>query len=110
MDVSVTARHFEVSVNLKNHAVKGAQKLQKFFDGIIRCDIIFNETKPKSAGRMVAITLHVNGYAMIARATSSDYFKSIDASVHKLERQLKRYKEKLRLKDKGLVRRTQSKV
>ncbi len=59
---------------------------------------------------MVEITLHVNGYAMIARATSSDYFKSIDASVQKLERQLKRYKEKLRLKDKGLVLRTQSKV
>lgn len=110
MNISITARHIELSENLKMYAVDSVQRLNKFFDGIIRCGIILSETNPKRAGRTVEITLHVNGSDMVARATSSDYFKSVDASVEKLERQLKRYKEKLRLKDKKFVRRAHSKV
>ncbi len=110
MNISITGRHFRLRENLKKYAIDAAEKLDKFFDGIIRCDIILFETKPKGSGRAVEITLHVNGSDMTARATSSDYFKSVDASVQKLERHLKRYKEKIRLKDKSFVRRARSKV
>jgi len=41
---------------------------------------------------------------------STDYFRSVDAAVQKLERQLKRYKEKRRLKDKAVVRKVRSKI
>ncbi|HEY4644111.1 MAG TPA: ribosome-associated translation inhibitor RaiA [Bacteroidota bacterium] len=110
MNISITARHFELSGELKNHVYTTVQKLARYFDGIIRCDIVLIETKPKGSGRSVEIALHVNGNDMVATAMSTDYFRSVDAAVQKLERQLKRYKEKRRLKDKAVVRKVRSKI
>jgi len=56
------------------------------------------------------VNLHVYGVILTARERSDDYIKAIDGVMEKLESQLKKYKAKLREKDKTKVRRIQEKV
>jgi len=44
----------------------------------------------------VEITLHVNGKDFVSEEESDDMYVSVDRSIDKLERQLKRHKDKIK--------------
>ncbi|HDI52481.1 ribosome-associated translation inhibitor RaiA [candidate division KSB1 bacterium] len=93
MRVTFTARHFKASEQLRQYAENEVKKLKKFFDGIVDCDVILTKQR---ANCTVEITINVHNSVLPVKETSDDFFKSIDLAVEKMERQLKKYKEKLR--------------
>src|SRR6516162_5783085 len=104
MHIHFTARKFRARKNIKDHALASVKKLDKFFDGITRSDIILSyEGSPQSV-KKAEINLHVNGAVLSAKEVSEEFVKSIDLAVDKLERQLTKYKTKLRLKNKQALR------
>ena len=92
MRVNLTARHFKPSDRLKEYAHDEVKRLKKYYDGILVCDIILDYEKYTQSAEIV---LHVYGQKLTARDKSEDMYKSINLSVDKLERQLKKYKEKM---------------
>jgi len=95
MRTSISARHFKVSDRLKEYAQEEVQRLTRYFDGIVDCNIELSYQKQNKTSE-VALTVH--GNLLKASETSDDFRKSIALSVDKLERQLKKYKGKLREK------------
>ena len=93
MRVEITARHFEAPSALKRHAEEEVQRLTKFYDGIVDCEIILEH---ESNGETAEVRVRVYGRNLVAKDTSSDMGKSVDGAVEKLRRQIKRYKRKLR--------------
>lgn len=91
MRVNFTARHYKPSERLKDYAISEVQKLDKFYEGIINCDIILDYQK---LYQIAEIIIHVHGQQMTAVEKSEDIYKSIDLAVAKLERQLKKHKGK----------------
>jgi len=91
MRVNFTARHYKPSERLKNYAIQEVQKLDKFYEGIITCDIILDFQKLL---QIAEIIIQVHGNRLTAVEKSEDIYKSIDLAVTKLERQLKKYKAK----------------
>jgi len=92
MRVNITARHYKTSERLKEHATQEVQKLDKFYEGIISCEVILDSQKLE---QITEIIIHVQGNRLTAVEKSEDIYKSIDLAVAKLERQLKKYKGKM---------------
>lgn len=93
MQITFTARHFKATNRLKTYCEKKVSRLKRYYDGIIECEIILDYEK---LDQIAEIAIKVYGQRLVAIEKSEDIFKSIDSAVNKLERQLKKYKEKLK--------------
>jgi putative sigma-54 modulation protein len=93
MNLSITFRHVEPVEALKGYAVEKVDRLKKYFDGVVDGHVILGQEKIRHTAE---VTLQANGFRVNAKEQSSDFYTAIDSVVDKLERQLKRYKEKLK--------------
>jgi putative sigma-54 modulation protein len=110
MDVHFTARRFKAHDNIKEHAIESVKRLDKFYDGIVRGDIILSYERTTNSLKMAEINLHVQGATLTAKEKSEDYLKSIDLAIEKIERQLTKYKTKLQTKNKGTLRKVKEEI
>ena len=110
MDIHFTARRFKARENVKSHAIAAIKKLDKYYDGIVRGDIILSYERTANSVKTAEINLHVHGSVLIAKEHSEEFSKSIDLAVDKVERQLAKYKTKLRMKDKKALRRVKERT
>ncbi|MDZ7373082.1 MAG: ribosome-associated translation inhibitor RaiA [candidate division KSB1 bacterium] len=94
MEYRLTARHFNPSDGLKQYLDKQLKRLKKFYQGIIDCEVILY---PEKLLQVAEIQLKVDGALLTAVEKSDDMFKSVDLAVEKIERQLKKHKEKLQM-------------
>ncbi len=97
MNISITSRHFKADPGLKSYAEEKVSRLNRFFDGVVHCDVIFlsEHSKPNGTDKMVEIKLSVHNKVLTAQETTNDYFKAIDKVVDRLEGQLVKFKQKL---------------
>ena len=93
MRINFTARHFKAPERLKTHAEERVLTLKKYYDRIIDCDIVLDYEKET---QVAEIAVMVYGKKLIVIEKSKDIYKSIDGAVEKLERKVKKYKEKRR--------------
>lgn len=91
MRVSFTARHYKPSKRLKEYATNEVQRLVKFYDAIISCEIILDYQKEI---QIAEVNVLVHGQNLTVVEKTEDIYKSIDNAVEKMGRQLKKYKEK----------------
>jgi len=104
MEIHFTARKFRAHTDVRNHAIDEVKKLDKYYDGIVRSDIILSYERSVASVKTAEINLHVFGTVLSAREQSDDFHKSIGLAVEKLERQLSKYKTKKRMKNKKTLR------
>jgi len=95
MKLSITARHFKANDELQQYARNETSKLDKLFDHITSSEIVLSYQKQTKTAELV---VNAPRETLRADASSDDFFKSIDIVVQKMERQLEKYKEKLRKK------------
>jgi len=93
MRINITARRFKLSDELKEFTQNEAFRLRKYYDGIIDTEVILGWEKKL---RTAEIKIAVYGTVLTAKEDSEDMKNSIRQTVDKLERQLVRYKDKLR--------------
>ncbi|MCP4723529.1 MAG: ribosome-associated translation inhibitor RaiA [bacterium] len=93
MRINITARHFKASDKLKQFIDNEINKLTKYYKGIIDCEVILSYIKNEQSAE---IFLNVRGQTLTTTVSSDDMFRSIDSAVKKLERQLRKYKTKMK--------------
>ena len=93
MNISTTARQYDLAPALKDYAEEKVQHLKRYFDHIVTAHLVFSLEKYR---HKVEITLHVNGKDFVSEEESDDMYVSVDRSIDKLERQLKRHKDKIK--------------
>lgn len=91
MRINFTARHYKPSPRLKEYAQNEVLRLEKFYDGIISCEIVLDYQKDI---QIAEIQITVYGQILTVVEKTDDIYKSIDLAVEKMGRKLKRYKEK----------------
>jgi putative sigma-54 modulation protein len=104
METHFTARKFRAHKDIKTQALASVKRLDKFYDGIVRCDIILSFERTSNSVKTAEINLHVHGTMLAAKEKSEEFLKSVDLAVGKLERQLAKYKTRIRLKEKTTLR------
>ncbi len=96
MNVQFTARHFKAHEGLKQYALSQVSTLKKYYDGILNGNVVLQFEKNRESVKIAEINLAVFGTNLVAVEKSEDFYKSIDAAIDKLERQLQKYKDKRR--------------
>jgi len=91
MNIEITSRHYDASPKVREYVNDEMQKLEIFDHLITSCKVILEKSKE---GELVEISIHVSGKDLVSSESSDDIIKSIDLAVDKIERQLKKFKEK----------------
>jgi len=92
MQLSVTGHHVEITAAMRSYVEKKLDRIVRHFDHVI--DIHFMLTVEKLLHKAEA-TLRVRGETIHALATEGDMYADIDALSDKLERRVRKHKEKL---------------
>jgi putative sigma-54 modulation protein len=95
MQFSVTFRHMEATDAIKEYAREKVERIKKYFPDPIMAHVVFSTERGYQHVADVNIQLH-NGLAIKGRETTEDMYSSIDLVMAKIERQVRRYKEKIR--------------
>lgn len=97
MNISFQGKNIEVTQSLQEYAARKIEHIGKFFDGIIKVEVEFIvEKNPRiQNSNRVEVTIFTNGPVIRGQAASTDMYGSIDFVADKLERQIKRYKNRL---------------
>jgi putative sigma-54 modulation protein len=94
MQLAVTFRHMDATPALKDYAREKVERINKYFPNPIKAHVVFSTESGFNHVADVMITLH-NGFVIKGEETTEDMYSSIDLVMAKIERQVRRYKEKL---------------
>jgi putative sigma-54 modulation protein len=96
MQLSTTFRHMEASPAVKDYAEERLEKMRKYFNrDPISAHGTFSVERNHNHTAEFSLTLP-NGIIIQARETTEDMYSSIDLSVARIERQVRKWKEKIR--------------
>jgi putative sigma-54 modulation protein len=93
MEINVTFRHTENSEVLKQHIFEKMQKFAKYFIKPVIAHVTLNV---EGSRHIVEISLAESHVLFNAKEKSHDMYYSLDVALGKIERQLKKYKEKIK--------------
>ena len=96
MQTRITARHYQLNNGIKEFAEERISTLLKFFENIIDAHIILDRIRHN---QIAELTVKVYGTKLMSKGKSTDMRASIDQAVEKMEKQLKKYKTRLKQKD-----------
>jgi ribosome hibernation promoting factor len=91
MQLNVTGHHVEVTPALRGYVVKKLERIGRHFDRVIDVHCVLTVEKLRQKAEA---TLHVSGSAIHAHATEEDMYAAIDLLADKLDRSIKKHKEK----------------
>jgi len=94
MQFSVTFRKIETTDALKQYAQEKVHKIKKYFPEPITAKVVLSVERHTQRAD-INIVLH-NGLVLKGQESSGDMYGSIDKAVDKIERQLRKYKDKIR--------------
>src|SRR5437588_12832642 len=95
MQLSVTFRHMNATEALKEYDREKVDRIRKYFPDPIKAHVVLACDRGYNHVADVMITLH-NGIVIKGEETTEDMYSSIDLVLAKIERQVRRYKEKIR--------------
>jgi putative sigma-54 modulation protein len=103
LKLQVKGRNLTLSSDIEDYAVEKVGKLERFLSSETPVEVELSvEKNPSIAENQVAEgTIWAKGAVLRARETSSDPRAAIDLMVDKLDRQVKRYKDKRQRKRTG---------
>jgi len=93
MQLNITGHHVEVTDSLKAYVAEKLERLEKHFDHINNVHVILSVEKQRQKSEA---TVNVNGASLFADSTEEDMYAAIDSMTDKLDRQIKKHKEKLK--------------
>jgi len=98
MQVIITGKNVDVTDALREYINKKIGKLEKFSLGIIKAEVVLELQRN---WQKVEVTIRGDGFVARGEERANDMYASIDAVADKLEKQLKRFKEKAQRKARG---------
>jgi len=91
MKIIFKGKHIEVTDAIRNYIEKRLSKLERYFDHILEVIVTLSVEKNR---QIVEVTLQASRALIRAEEETDDMYTSIDKVADKLERQIKKYKEK----------------
>lgn len=94
MKFSVTFRKMDATDAIKQYAEEKVKKIKRYFPDPIHAHVVLGLERYQHRAD-VNITLH-NGLVLKGTETSDDMYSSIDMAMGKIEKQVRRYKDRIR--------------
>jgi putative sigma-54 modulation protein len=91
MNITVTGRHMNVSDSLRDYAEKKIKKLERYFNQLLDAHVILTVEKLDHNSEVV---MNGDGIQFHGKEKAADLYSAIDLLFEKMEKQIRRYKEK----------------
>jgi putative sigma-54 modulation protein len=95
MQTDITFKNIDSSDALKDYAFKRLSKMDKYIDRTAEAHVVLSVEKRR---HKADVTLTADGAVINAVEITEDLYSAIDMVMDKLERQIKKHKEKLKAK------------
>ena len=94
MKVNVTGRHARVTQGMQDYARDKAAKLDRFFDRLQNVEVVLDLHGQDYAAEM---SVHlVRNVTLVGKAKSGEMHTAIDMAEHKLERQIRKFHDRIK--------------
>ncbi len=91
--ISISGRTDEITHAQKEHARQKVEKLERYFNGITRIEVILDKHPERCRAELVMSVK--KGSSIVVHCDHKDLYAAIDLVLDKAETQLTRHKEKL---------------
>jgi len=92
MQVNLTGHHVDLTSSMRDYVNSKMERLERHFDIVQDIHVVLSVEKLRHKAEA---TLHINGGNVFADAVEEDMYAAIDALTDKLDRQVKKHKEKM---------------
>ena len=93
MQLTVTFRHMDPSEKLKEYSHDKLARLEKYLDAVIDAEVVLTVEKFRHRAEVLIVS---DGLKIKAEEETEDMYAALDMVVDKLEKQIKRHREKLK--------------
>jgi len=95
MEFNITARHLKLTPAIADYVQKKLEKAKRYFGHLIWTQVILDVEKNRHIAELV---IHASGHTFTAQEESTDLYAAIDLASDKIDEQLRRFKERRRLR------------
>lgn len=92
MQINLSGHHVDISPALREYVTSKLSKLERHFDHVTNAHVVLTVEK---LVQKAEASIHISGGQLFADAAGQDMYAAIDALTDKLDRQIRRHKEKL---------------
>ena len=92
MQLNVTGHHVEVTESMRGYVEKKLERIGRHYDQVLDVHCILTVEKLRQKAEA---TLHLRGTAIHTEATDENMYAAIDILTDKIDRCLKKHKEKV---------------
>ena len=92
MYINLTGQHIEITPALKRYVDAKLERLERHSDHLNDIHVILTVEKLRHKAEA---NVHVSGNHLFANAVEEDMYAAIDGLIDKLDRQVKKHKEKI---------------
>ncbi|WP_303901898.1 ribosome hibernation-promoting factor, HPF/YfiA family [Thiohalomonas denitrificans] len=92
MQLNVTGHHVDITPALRDYVSSKLERLERHFDHVTNVHVILTVEK---LSQKAEATINITGNQLFADAEDEDMYAAIDALVDKLDRQIRRHKDKV---------------
>lgn len=98
MEIIITGLHLEVTDAIKEYAEEKVSKISKYLENITSVKITLEVRKTKSEGNIhiAKAIARTPGKEIVIESEDANLYSAIDLLSDKLERQVRKYKEKMK--------------
>ncbi len=92
MQITITARHFDLTNAIRDFIEQSCEKLSRYFDHIISIHVILTLENMRNH---VEMNLHASKFNIQSESEEMDMYIAVEAAIEKMEVQLKKLKDKV---------------
>ena len=92
MQLNVTGHHVDITPALRDYVSSKLERLERHFDHVTNVHVILTVEKLRQKAEA---TINITGNQLFADAEDEDMYAAIDSLVDKLDRQIRRHKDKV---------------
>lgn len=100
MLTKITARHFDLTPELRAKADEEFDKLERFFENIVSAEMVLDVERHR---RLAEVRAKVSRDVITGTGQADDMLAAIAMAMDKVKAQLKKHKERLKEKDPGQI-------
>jgi len=93
MQINITGHHIDVTPALRAYVTEKLQRISRHFDHVISTNVIL---KVENHQQQAEATVHAAGKSLFAQDSGSDMYAAIDGLADKLDKQVRRHKDRIR--------------
>jgi putative sigma-54 modulation protein len=97
MNLTISGHHLDVTPALREYVLTKLEKVTRHFDQVVDVTVLLTveKLKEKERRQKAEVTLHVKGRDIFIEQSHEDLYAAIDQLMDKLDRQVRRHKDRL---------------